>query len=283
MHKNMRRLFPAPCLAADEDAEAEIRALFGITEEPATEPPAPVVDSSATPLEEPAQETPAEGTETPPQQEENPPQEEQNPQTQQQDTVVNPEEKFSKQNHAFAQLRVENKALADLVMNLAKASGQTPRNVAEAQEMLQQGLTKIVSKNRNIPEEALREMEADKLRIAQLEQDQARQKALAGFQKVKDTYQLSREEVNAFTDRLIENKINPFEQEIDLVKEYKNLYFDELIAKAVERGVQAERARSLKAQQNSTTPPAQTGGTGTGTVQPIKSVKDLDAFLDSLK
>ena len=282
MHKRMRKLFPAPCLAANEDVEAEIRAMFGITEDAAAEPPAQDVDPSATPSNEPAQETPAEGTETPPQ-EENPPQEEQNPQTQQQDTVVNPEEKFSKQNHAFAQLRIENKALADLVMNLAKASGQTPRNVAEAQEMLQQGLTKIVSKNRNIPEEALREMEADKLRIAQLEQDQARQKALAGFQKVKDTYQLSREEINAFTDRLIENKINPFEQEVDLVKEYKNLYFDELIAKAVERGVQAERARSLKAQQNSTTPPAQTGGTGTGPVQPIKSVKDLDAFLDSLK
>lgn len=281
----MRNLFPAPCLAADEDAEAEIRALFGITEETPAATPSPEEDSSATPSNEPAQETdPEEGTETTPTQEETPSQTEtQNPQTQQQDTVVNPEEKFTKQNHAFAQMRIENKALSDLIMNLAKATGQAPRNLAEAQDMLQQGLTKIVSKNRNIPEDALREMEADKLRIAQLEQDQARQKALAGFQKVKDTYQLSREEVNAFTDRLIENKINPFEQEIDLVKEYKNLYFDELIAKAVERGIQQERARSLKAQQTSTTPSAQTGGANTGTAKPIVSVKDLDAFLDSLK
>lgn len=276
-------MFPAPFLAADEEnAEAEIRAMFGITEDPVVET---TPDPSATPQAEPAQETdPAPSAETTPTNEDPAPQETQ-PQTSQQDTDVNPEDKFNKQNRAFAQMRVENKALSDLIMNLAKASGQTPRNLAEAQEMLQEGLTKIVSKNRNIPEDALREMEADKLRIAQLEQDQARQKALAGFQKVKDTYQLSRDEINAFTDKLIENKINPFEQDVDLVKEYKNLYFDELIAKAVERGVQEERARSLKAQQQSTTPPAQKGlpeGTGTqGT--PVKSVKDLNDLLDSLK
>ena len=199
---------------------------------------------------------------------------------------MNPEEKFNnKANSAFAQLRIQNKALSDLVMNMAKASGQTPKTLEEAKAILNEGLTKVVSKNRNIPEDVLREMENDKKALAELKQTQAKQRALAGFQLVKDTHGLSKDEVNSFADKLIEKNINPFEQEIDLVKEYRNIYFEELIAKAKEEGVQEERARSLKAQNNSTTPstqqglPENTGSQG----NPIKSVMDLDKLLESLK
>jgi predicted ATPase len=182
-------------------------------------------------------------------------------------------------------MRIQNKEYSDLIMNLAKATGQTPQNITEAQEMLKEGLTKVVSKNRNIPEDVLREMDEDKKELAQLRQMQTRQRALNGFQQVKDLHGLSREEVNEFADKLIENKLNPFEQDLDLVKEYRNLYFDTLLTKAREAGVQEERARALKAQQNSTTPSAQkglpedTGNQG----KSIKSVMDLNALLDSLK
>ena len=201
------------------------------------------------------------------------------------DTLLNPEDKFTKQNSAFAQMRIQNKELSDLLMNLAQATGQNPKNINEAQEILKGGLNKVISKNRNIPEDVLREMEEDKKALAEFKQSQARQKAIAGFQQVKDMHELSREEVNNFADKLIENKLNPFEQDLDLVKEYRHLYFDELIAKAKEQGVQEERARSLKAQQNSTTPstqkglPDNAGNQGT----PIKSIADLDKLLDSLK
>ena len=140
------------------------------------------------------------------------------------DTPLNPEEKFSKQNSAFAQMRIQNKELSDLLLDLAKATGQNPKNITEAQSILKEGLTKVVSKNRNIPEDVLREMEEDKKALAEARQYQARQKALAGFQAVKDTHGLTKEEVNNFADKLIENKLNPFEQELDLVKEYRNLY-----------------------------------------------------------
>lgn len=202
------------------------------------------------------------------------------------DTPLDPEEKFqSKRDSAFAQMRIQNKELSDLVMNLAKATGQNPKNMAEAQAMLNEGLTKVVSKNRNIPEDVLREMEADKKRLAELEQTQAKQNAIAGFQQVKDTFQLSRNDVNEFADKLIEKKINPYEQSVNLVEQYKLIYFDKLIANAREQGVQEERARSLKAQQNSTTPTNQNGLSETTGDQgkPIKTVADLDALLNSLK
>ncbi len=273
----------------DENIESEMRDLFGITEDSegtdtdvATEEagataekepePQPGEDTSAGSTEEAAPTTTA--TETTP-----------NTKTPAKDTMLDPEEKFNKQNSAFAQMRIQNKEFSDLLMNLAQATGQNPKNIAEAQSILKDGLNKVVSKNRNIPEDVLREMEDDKRALAELKQNQARQKALAGFQAVKDSFGLSREDVNNFADKLIENKLNPFEQDLDLVKEYRNLYFEDLIAKAREEGVQAERARSLKAQQNSTTPstqkglPDDTGNQGT----PIKTVNDLDKLLDSLK
>lgn len=272
----------------NENIESEMRSLFGITEDSgidtdvATQEPAPSDDkepesqtgdnTSAGSTENAASPTPATET-TPP------------TETSTKDAPLNPEEKFSKQNSAFAQMRIQNKELSDLLMNLARATGQNPKNITEAQDMLKEGLTKVVSKNRNIPEDVLREMEEDKRALAEYKQNQARQKALAGFQSVKDTFGLSREDVNNFADKLIENKLNPFEQDLDLVKEYKNLYFEQLIAKAREEGVQEERARSIKAQQNSTTPSTQKGVTeNTGNQgTPIKTVAELDKLLDSLK
>ena len=279
----------------DENIESEMRALFGITDDgdgadegtgtgtSAVETPAndaDDADDSAAPSGE-GTSTGNAGTAAP----QNPAPQTPPPTNSTEDTPLNPEEKFTKQGHAFAQLRVQNKEYSDLIMSLAKATGQEPKSIAEAQEILKGGLTKVVSKNRNIPEDVLREMEEDKKALAEYKQMQARQKALAGFQSVKDTFGLSREDVNSFADKLIENNLNPFEQNIDLVKEYRNLYFDQLIAKAREAGVQEERARSLKAQQNSTTPSTQKGvAENTGNQgNPIKTISDLDKLLDSLK
>lgn len=274
----------------EEDIESEVRELFGITED---SEPAPAESESAPSdgEEQPAQsgeDTSAENTEKAAPVQTAPstaPETTPTTETSTKDTPLNPEEKFSKQNSAFAQMRIQNKELSDLLLDLAKATGQNPKNITEAQSILKEGLTKVVSKNRNIPEDVLREMEEDKKALAEARQYQARQKALAGFQAVKDTHGLTKEEVNNFADKLIENKLNPFEQELDLVKEYRNLYFDELIAKAKEAGVQEERARSIKAQQNSTTPSTQKGVTeNTGNQgNPIKTVEDLDKFLEGLK
>lgn len=278
----------------EKQMESEIRDLFGITEETASDTTDSAVETTAeTDVEsksevntETAQQdaTSTESTESSPATETKT--ETASTQTPAEDTPLDPEEKFqSKRDSAFAQMRIQNKELSDLIMNLAKATGQTPKNMAEAQAMLNEGLTKVVAKNRNIPEDVLREMEEDKKQLAELKQTQARQNALAGFQQVKDTFQLSRNDVNDFADKLIEKNINPYEQNVNLVEQYKLIYFDKLIANAREQGVQEERARSLKAQQNSTTPTNQNGLSETTGNQgkPIKSVMDLDKLLSGLK
>ena len=274
--------------------ESEIRDLFGITEDTASDTTESAVENTAETDVESKSEV---ATETTQQDESSTESTESSPvtetktetastQTPAEDTPLDPEEKFqSKRDSAFAQMRIQNKELSDLIMNLAKATGQTPKNMAEAQAMLNEGLTKVVAKNRNIPEDVLREMEEDKKQLAALRQTQARQNALAGFQQVKDTFQLSREDVNNFADKLIEKNINPYEQNVNLVEQYKLIYFDKLIANAREQGVQEERARSLKAQQNSTTPTNQNGLSETTGNQgkPIRTVEDLDKLLSGLK
>lgn len=276
-----------------ENDVAEVRSLFGLADstppaaDPApAEPPAPAVDTSAAADTKPAQTTEPSDTTGSTTTEPAPSGTAPTKPTPADDTQLDPESKFNKQNSAFAQMRVQNKQYSDMIMNLARATGQNPSNIEEAQALLQEGLNKVVAKNRNIPEDVLREMDRDKQELSELRQAQARQNALAGFQRVKDTFGLSRDDVNEFADKLIAAKINPFEQSnVDLVKEYKNIYFDKLIEQAVEKGIQAERARALKATQSSTAPTA-TRGTPDNTgnqVKQINTVDELNALLDSLK
>lgn len=273
----------------EEDIESEMRDLFGITDDPEPTPDttpeeSPKSEVEPKPESQPEENTSSENTENaaPAPKAETPATETAPKENSTKDTPLNPEEKFNKQNSAFAQMRIENKGLSNLIMELAKATGQNPKNITEAQDILRGGLSKVVSKNRNIPEDVLREMEEDKKKLAEYQANQTKQEVLAGFQKVQTTFGLSREDVYAFADELIKLNLNPYEQKLDLVKEYKSINFDRLIAKAREEGVQEERARSIKAQTSSTTPSTQKGITeNTGTQEPIKTVKDLDNFLEN--
>ena len=279
----------------EKDDITEINKLFGITEgttTPATDPATIVTNPVSVEPVEPAPsvvkddlKSQTESTDTTPTNNES----ESNTtetKTKSEDTQTSPEEKFtSKQGYAFAQMRNENKELTNLLMSLAKATGQNPNDVKEASEILKGGLTKIVAKNRNIPEDVLREMDEYKKTIADQKQKDSQQKAIQGFQLVKDKYGLTKEEVNSFADKLIEKSINPFEQEVSLEKEYRNMYFEIALDKAREQGRQEEIARSVKARQSSTTPLTQNGVTESsgGSIAPIKTPKDLSSFLDSLK
>ena len=107
---------------------------------------------------------------------------------------------------------------------------------------------------------------------------------MLGFQKVKNEYNLSNEDLNNFAEQLAAKNINPFSGDrVDLLKEYRMLNFDKLLAQAKEAGRQEEIARSLKAKQNSTTPLKTTGNdTPLGETPAVNTVKDLDNLLNSL-
>lgn len=190
----------------------------------------------------------------------------------------------TKQNKAFAELRMQNKAQAEFIMRLARSAGLNPKDVKEAQEFLSEGATRVEAKKRNIDPETLRQLEEERTELEEYRNQANRQAAMLGFQKVKNEYNLTNEDLNNFAEQLAAKNINPFSGDrVDLLKEYRMLNFDKLLAQAKEVGRQEEIARSLKAKQNSTTPLKTTGNdTPLGETPAVNTVKDLDNLLNSL-
>ena len=190
----------------------------------------------------------------------------------------------TKQNKAFAELRMQNKAQAEFIMRLARSAGLNPKDVKEAQEFLSEGATRVEAKKRNIDPETLRQLEEERTELEEYRNQANRQAAMLGFQKVKNEYNLTNEDLNNFAEQLAAKNINPFSGDrVDLLKEYRMLNFDKLLAQAKEAGRQEEIARSLKAKQNSTTPLKTTGNdTPLGETPAVNTVKDLDNLLNSL-
>ena len=185
---------------------------------------------------------------------------------------------------AFAELRMQNKAQAEFIMRLARSAGLNPKDVKEAQEFLSEGATRVEAKKRNIDPETLRQLEEERTELEEYRNQANRQAAMLGFQKVKNEYNLTNEDLNNFAEQLAAKNINPFSGDrVDLLKEYRMLNFDKLLAQAKEAGRQEEIARSLKAKQNSTTPLKTTGNdTPLGETPAVNTVKDLDNLLNSL-
>lgn len=266
------------------NAENDIKAMFGITEDPVQAESAPSDDNE--PANDTTEDAQDNGTNDEGGSEPTPtdPVTKTEPEgTSEKDST--PEERFSKQNQTFARMRVENKQLTDLVLSLAKASGMDVKNTDEAVEALRHNLTTVEAKRRNLPEEVLRELEEKDKALAQLQQYQAQENALKGFQKVKDLHALSRDDMNTFADALVEKGVDIYAPGVDLVKEYRNLHFEDAIKRAREEGRQEEIMRSRKAKTSSTMPSTQTGTSeNTGnTAEPIKSFKDLEKLLSGLK
>lgn len=190
----------------------------------------------------------------------------------------------TKQNKAFAELRMQNKAQAEFIIRLARSAGLNPKDVKEAQEFLSEGATRVEAKKRNIDPETLRQLEEERTELEEYRNQANRQAAMLGFQKVKNEYNLTNEDLNNFAEQLAAKNINPFSGDrVDLLKEYRMLNFDKLLAQAKEAGRQEEIARSLKAKQNSTTPLKTTGNdTPLGETPAVNTVKDLDNLLNSL-
>ena len=206
--------------------------------------------------------------------------------TQQTDqTPFSAEEKFTnKQNKAFAEMRIQNKEYEQFLLQMAKVAKLDVKNAKEAKDVLAARLQQTEAKQKQMDPQVLAELEESRKQIAELQQSRVREKAIAGFAQLKTLHGLSDNDLNDFADTLVAQKKNPFEQEMDLVAEYRLANFDKLMEKAREEGRLAEIARSTKAQQSGSNPgtqrstPTNTGGSE----KSIKTPEDLDALFKEL-
>jgi hypothetical protein len=70
---------------------------------------------------------------------------------------------------------------------------------------------------------------------------------------------------------------------VDLVSEYRNRHFDELIEQAVQRGIAQEAQRAAKAGAQGSIPPDTTGGREDSEAPKINSVSELNKWLEENK
>ena len=188
-----------------------------------------------------------------------------------------------KAQQAFAQMRIQNKRYSNLLKSVANILGIPETALSDENALTSAVEAKVIEKqaeSQNIPAPVLAEL----IQLRQKEQAMVAQQRNAevavGFQRVMDTFKLTPAQLNKFAEELLESGVNPLEQSVDLVKQYKLLHYDELIEKAKQEAIIAEQNRAAKASSQSTTP-GSSQGAGSGEPAKVSNVHELNAWLES--
>lgn len=188
---------------------------------------------------------------------------------------------FNKSDRAFAELRTTNKAQGDILLRMARLAKIDAKTPAEALTALAAHVSKIEANHGNLTYDEVERIRQSDKEIAD-KKSQLYADAHAGFDKLKQTHGLSDQDIISFAEELKSKGINPFEMPIDLVIQYRGMYYDKLIAQAKESGRQEEINRRTKAQNQSTSPITRQGGANNNTLgESLNSVERLSAFLNS--
>ena len=193
------------------------------------------------------------------------------------------EDKFSKQNKAFAEMRIKNKEYETFLMNMARVAKLDVKGAQDAMNILSARIQATEAKQKQMDPTILKELEDSRKQISEMQAERLKERTISDFARLKATHSLSDAQLNEFADTLISKNKNPFEQEMDLVNEYRLINFDKLIEAAREQGRQEEIARSTNAKASSTTPGSQRATPeSTGEQKAIKNPEDLDTLFKSL-
>lgn len=212
-----------------------------------------------------------------------------NPDAQEPDAGSNPDDNgqepdpqdHQRMNRAFAQMRVENNNMKQLLNNIAGVLGINPQTAqnGDVQEAIQQAVIKAQAKQQNVDPGLLQRLNDLEAYKNNAERQALSNKAMFGFQAVKNQFNLTDKDLNDFAEQLVAANINPYTQDVDLVSEYKLRNFDKLIEAAVARGVEQEASRQKNVNSHSTTPGSNTGG-GNTDADKIHSVAELTKWFN---
>ena len=199
------------------------------------------------------------------------------------ETEAAADNKQKQQNHAFAQLRTQVKQQSELIKQLGEAIGlEKGTDVNTIADKVKEVLLLKQSKDTNIPVEFLKQFDEMKTIINENKTLKLQQDLTNSLNALSDKYALSEEQLLAFTDELIKQGKNPFDGvDVDLESEYLKLHHSEIVQKAVDDALKADKDRRKKADKHAANTPPGKGGDD-DTVEEITSVSDLDKYFDSL-
>ena len=253
----------------------EFEGLFGLTEESTDTDTDSELEETVTESETETTETETESTDA-----ENETDSETETET---ETEAAADNKQKQQNHAFAQLRTQVKQQSELIKQLGEAIGlEKGTDVNTIADKVKEVLLLKQSKDTNIPVEFLKQFDEMKTIINENKTLKLQQDLTNSLNALSEKYALSEEQLLAFTDDLIKQGKNPFDGvEVDLESEYLKLHHSEIVQKAVDDALKADKDRRKKADKHAANTPPGKGGDD-DTVEEITTVSDLDKYFDSL-
>lgn len=188
-------------------------------------------------------------------------------------------------NDAFAAMRVQNKTLSNALAAVLRQHGLDPNLANDPNKLIQDAENARLeeeAQRQNVPTELLQRLTQLENRDRENQQKRLADAALLGFQTVKNQFNLSNTELSEFAKQLQDAGTNPFEQEMDLVQQYKLHNLDKIIANETQKAVELALRNQQTSSQYSTTPSKTQGKESTG-ADAIDTMAKFDRFLMNLK
>ena len=193
------------------------------------------------------------------------------------------DKKQSKQNYAFAEQRLRIKKQDDFIKNIGKLIGMdSSSSLDEIQDKVKEALLAKEAKEQNIPVDILKRLERAESLIQENDQIKLEKKVTESFTDLIEEHNLSKDQVEEFTQYLIDNNKNPMlDANVDLQAEYLKLHFKDMIASAVQEAVAKEQARQKKVEDSSASEvPKNTSDKGEHKIDSVKALDDIFASMD---
>ncbi len=231
----------------NEEIMSEFDELFGNSTPPDEEETAPTEEPTEEPEDKPEEETTEEETSEDKEEEEQAKDESKDESDSQSKTSPAPS-KQSKQNHAFAELRNQNKQNEQFIRGLGKLVGlDNNASVDAIKDKIKEVLIAKEAKDNNISIELAKRLDAYESDKQELERVKLEKKVQEDFSELIDKHHLDEEAVNEFTSYLIENGKNPMvNKDVDLESEYLKLHYEDMVQAAVAEALAKEEARRKK-------------------------------------
>ena len=262
----------------NEQIVSEFESLFATGEE-APEEQAPETSDEETEENTDNETNPEEAAEETTEQAEDESQDESDSQTK---TPPAEDKQQSRQNHAFAEQRVQIKKQNDFIRKVGKLVGfDDSTNTDEILEKVNEALLEKESKEQNIPVDILKRLERAESLIQENDQIKLEKQVTEAFTDLIEEHNLSKEEVDEFTNYLIDNGKNPMlNAGVDLQAEYLKLHYKDMVKAAVDEALAKEGERKKKVDEQA---PSGVGKSpGDKDEAKITSVKELDDLFSNM-
>lgn len=188
----------------------------------------------------------------------------------------------SKQNHAFAEQRLQIKKQNTFIRNIAKLIGfDETATLEQIQDKVHDVLLEKEAKDNNISVDVMKRLERAEDLIQENDRIKQEKQVTENLADLIEEHDLSKEDVDTFVAYLIDNNKNPMlDPSVDLKAEYLKLHYKDMVAAAVKEALDKEADRKKKVDEQAAS--GVSNSVSDKEPSKIESVKDLDDLFNNM-